>query len=742
MHALLARQLRRHLGPHVAIPPEWASLLDAVTVAYQQADDDRAMLEHSLDTVSREMLERYHRLERQKTLHASLLAEKRRGESLALLNAVQIAALRATTPSEAIVDVLDQVATLSGAVGGVAWVPTRAGWTITATWPGSDSASRALFAEWSAVPRSEAWIDAFALPPAAARLRRIDTGRDSIERALLVLVVDPTRDDLLGDAICQLLSAQLGASLREKRIEHAMQASAELLRAITEGTQDAICAKGRDGRYLACNGAAARMLGIDADAALGHADAELFPGDVAERESAEDRTVMERGEPMVTEYRRVTAEGERFLLARKAPLRAVDGAISGVVSIISDVTARVLLEQRLRQSERMESLGLMAGGIAHEFNNLLTIITGNSSLLGTQALHADQRDDALAEIRDATRRAASITRQLLTISRHEVVRPTLLDVCATFRAREPVIRHVLGETIACAFLLPDEALHVRLDPMQLEQVLLNLALNARRSLPNGGTVSIEVSRVVLDVPDATARGVVAGAFVAIAVRDDGPGLDEAARARVFEPFFLAQPPTQGGGLGMALVYGAITAAGGAVWVESAPGRGTAYALLVPLILDPRASTVSSSTPMSPDQTDATRAATILLVEDERALREMARLILSRAGYQVLEARHGEDALAVVHRTPGAIDLLLTDVVMPAMGGGELSRQFAALRPGVPILFMSGYSDDEIVRSGVARADRHFLSKPFAVEELLQAVRHALGRTADRADHPPADRTTG
>jgi two-component system, cell cycle sensor histidine kinase and response regulator CckA len=235
---------------------------------------------------------------------------------------------------------------------------------------------------------------------------------------------------------------------------------------------------------------------------------------------------------------------------------------------------------------------------------------------------------------------------------------------------------------------------------------------------------------------------VAGAFVALTVRDDGPGLDEVARARVFEPFFLAQPPTQGGGLGLALVYGAITAAGGAVWVESAPGRGTAYTLLVPLVQDPRASTPSPTTPMPTDHRDAEHRPTILLVEDERALREMARLVLTRGGFQVLEARHGEDALEVVHRTSGPIDLLLTDVVMPAMGGGELSRRFAVLRPGVPILFMSGYSDDEIVRIGVTRADRHFLAKPFAVEELLQAVRHALGQATERADQPQADRTPG
>jgi signal transduction histidine kinase/ActR/RegA family two-component response regulator len=461
----------------------------------------------------------------------------------------------------------------------------------------------------------------------------------------------------------------------------------------------------------------------------------VFPLDGAERVAAEDRAVIGSGEPILSEYRRGTAQGERFLLARKAPLRAVDGSISGVVAIISDVTERVLLEQRLRQSERMESLGLMAGGIAHEFNNLLTIISGNSSLLGTPALTPDQRDDSIAEIRDATRRAASITRQLLTFSRHEVVRPTVLDLCATFRAREQVIRHLLGESIACAFLLPDEPLAVRLDAVQLEQVILNLALNARRSLPNGGTVSIELSRVVLDSRQATVRGVMAGAFVALTVRDDGPGLDDAARARVFEPFFLAHPPTPGGGLGLALVYGAITAAGGAVWVESAPGQGTAYTLLVPLVQDSRAFTASSSTPMPARHPNDAQRATILLVEDERALREMARLILTRAGYQVLEARHGEDALEVVHRTPGTIDLLLTDVVMPAMGGGELSRQFSALRPGVPVLFMSGYSDDEIVRIGVTRADRHFLAKPFAVEELLQAVHSALGQTVERTDPP-------
>lgn len=737
-HSLLERQLRRHFGAGAAVPAEWQALLDSVSAAYAQADHDRAMIEHSLDTVSREMLDRYHRLERQKASNESLVLQKQRAEELALLNAAQVAALRASSPDDVIAGMLDCTATMCGAAGAAAWIPSRSGWVLRARWRGATPATIATLTHWGSEPRTEDWLLARLDTPEGQAVRCISTGHDAMERALLLVIMDGDGVGLLNDEICRLLSAQLSASLREKRIEQAYHAGAELLRAVTEGAQDAICAKDRDGRYLSCNPAAAHMLGRTIEAVLGRRDRELFGAAAAEREHLEDQAVLASGQPIVTEHRRGGPAGERLLLTSKAPLRGVDGSVTGVVSITSDVTDRAMLEQRLHQAEKMESLGLMAGGLAHDFNNLLTIISGNCSLLSATPVTSAERDEAIGEIQAAATRAAEVTRQLLTFSRRQVVKTERLDLRALLTERALTIRNLLGETVACGFLLPDSRLDVEFDPVQMEQVILNLAMNARRGLPDGGTLTIELRAVPLSVETAAAHGVPPGEYVVLTFRDDGIGLDEAARARAFEPFYLTRPEAKGEGLGLPMVYGAIAAAGGAVAVESTPGLGTAFSLFIPRA--PASGTATVPGQRAPDgvlQASDTAASreipqTILLVEDERAVRHVARLVLSHAGYRVLEARHGEDALRLITGTSDHVDLLLTDVVMPTMGGGALSVHFRALRPGVPVLFMSGYSDDAIVRDGVARTETHFLTKPFTGADLLTAVGRAIGAARSAA----------
>ncbi|MFO0800963.1 MAG: PAS domain S-box protein [Gemmataceae bacterium] len=406
------------------------------------------------------------------------------------------------------------------------------------------------------------------------------------------------------------------------------------------------------------------------------------------------------------------------------PMR--DGQLTHFVGIQEDVTERRLLEDQLRQAQKMEAVGVLAGGVAHDFNNLLTVINGYSELLLASFPPEDPNQELVGEVYRAGQRAGALTRQLLVFSRQQVVEPKVLDLNAVVGDLDKMLRRLIGEDVLVATRLSPAVGSIRADAGQVEQVITNLCVNARDAMPTGGRLTIETQNVVLDETYARGHpGVAPGEYTLLAVTDTGTGMDKATQARVFEPFFTTKGPGKGTGLGLAVVFGIVKQGGGHVAVYSEPGVGTTFKVYLPRIqgrVEPGESWHSGG-PM-PRGTE-----TIVLAEDEAALRALARHVLKGCGYTLLEAADGREAIRLVERHSGPIDLLISDVVMPHLGGRELAERVAALRPGVKTLFVSGYTDDAVVRHGVLVAEYAFLQKPFTPSALASKVRAVLDQRA-------------
>ncbi len=392
------------------------------------------------------------------------------------------------------------------------------------------------------------------------------------------------------------------------------------------------------------------------------------------------------------------------------------------VVLVEDISERTRLEQQLSQAQRIESVGRLAGGIAHDFNNLVTIIRGHTDLLLDELDADDPLRADLEDIRVAGERAASLTGQLLAFSRRNVLQPRVIDLNSVVRGMEGMLRRTLGEDVALAVELAPELGAVRADPAQMEQILLNLVVNARDAMPRGGRLSIRTFDTVLDQQFvATHLGSSAGPHVAIEVRDTGHGMDEDTMALIFEPFFTTKDPGKGTGLGLAMTYGIVKQSGGYITVESRPGDGTTFCIYLPRVEAP----VPASPAPRAESGDAAGCGTILVVEDEPALRQLTARVLESRGYGVLAAATGQEAMLTARTHPGRLDLLLTDVVMPGMGGRELAERLMAEMPGLRVLYTSGYTDDDILRHGVSERDAPFLAKPFTPDELVERVRALL-----------------
>ncbi len=400
-----------------------------------------------------------------------------------------------------------------------------------------------------------------------------------------------------------------------------------------------------------------------------------------------------------------------------------------------DAEARREYEARIRQSQKMEAIGRLAGGVAHDFNNLITVIAGYSDLLQNCLGPHHAALEFVDEIRKAGDRAASLTRQLLAFSRKQVFAPTVLDVNAVVASMDKMLRRLIEQNIELITRLAPDLLPIRADPGQIEQVVMNLALNARDALPDGGQLTIETANVHLDEPYVQAHPEArTGPHLLLAVSDNGVGMDEETQRRIFEPFFTTKHPGRGTGLGLTTVYSITRQLGGHIHCQSQPGKGTAFRLLLPQIEEP----VSEPEPRPTLAEAPAGAETILLVEDEPALRALARYILEMKGYQVLEAGNGAEAIQVCESHRGPIHLLVTDVIMPGQSGPRLAAQLSALRPALPVLFLSGYSDDEIMHHGVLDSGRPFLQKPFTPEMLTQKVREVLDSNDRGASSPEPD----
>jgi CheY-like chemotaxis protein len=376
----------------------------------------------------------------------------------------------------------------------------------------------------------------------------------------------------------------------------------------------------------------------------------------------------------------------------------------------------------------MEAIGRLAGGIAHDFNNMLGVILGYADLALRRLSAADPLTKSLAGIKAAAERSADLTRQLLAFSRRQAIAPRVLDLDAQLRGMESLLRRIIGEDVELVFRLAHGGWLVSIDPSQLDQVLANLAVNARDAMPAGGRLVVATENVTLD--EAYCRihpEAVPGQYVCLSVSDDGCGMDAATLSRAFEPFFTTKPEGKGTGLGLAMLYGIVRQNGGHVSAYSEPGRGTTFRIYLPR----HQGAAVSAEPAEPSARVRRGRETILLVEDEESLRELAQELLEELGYGVLPAAGPGEALTLCEKHAGAIDLLLTDVVMPVMGGKELADRITALRPGIKVLFSSGYTADAIAHQGVLEPGVHLLEKPFVLATLARKVAEALG-----TDRPP------
>ncbi len=432
------------------------------------------------------------------------------------------------------------------------------------------------------------------------------------------------------------------------------------------------------------------------------------------------------GETVTYEWILPTPRGPRHVLNTLSPLRDSHGVITGVVGVGRDITARIETEQQVRQAQKMEAVGRFAGGVAHDLNNMMMIIMGFSDfLLGTLDRQDPRRSDA-DEIRKAAERAMHLTRQLLGFGRHRVVAREVLSLNEVVTGMERMLRPLLGEDMTLVTRLAAELGGIEADYGQMEQVVMNLTLNARDAMGSGGALSIETLNV--DVPEGHGYqhlgvSLPAGAYVMLIVTDTGHGMSSEVKAHLFEPFFTTKPTTQNTGLGLATVYGIVTQSGGYLWAESEPGQGASFKICFPRVVSEDSSGTAADSPAL-----ATRGTeTILLVEDEDAVRAVASRVLSEQGYLVLEASNGREALTVAERVGGGIDLVLTDMVMPEMGGHELVAHVARILPGARVMYMSGYSESDKLQRGIRESDDPFLQKPFSSENLVSSVRHALDR---------------
>jgi PAS domain S-box-containing protein len=483
-----------------------------------------------------------------------------------------------------------------------------------------------------------------------------------------------------------------------------------------------------DGRLVGVNDAACDYYGYDRTTFLSRTIRSLLDPSELPRFEERAMTAMPTGPRHCGIWKHRHADGRLLELeVLAAPYEQDDGL--HIVNVAIDVTARQAAEralqesrEMLRQAQKMEALGSFAGGMAHDFNNYLSSIVGYAELLGTQLAPDAPGQADVREVLAAARRASDLTRQILVFSRKQVVEPQLLAIGDVVRGIEGMLARLMGEAITVVTSLPEQVGIVRADQGQLEQVLVNLAANARDAMPDGGTFVLATAAVEVMAPDPSHPGVPSGHYTLLTASDTGSGIPPEVRAKIFDPFFTTKARGHGTGLGLSMVYGIVQQAGGTIRVESAVGAGTAFFVYLPTVLGAVAARTTPATARSANA--GGRGERILLVEDDDAVRAVAQQMLLRHGYTVEVAIDGGAALARLRGAPRP-DLLLTDVVMPRMHGRELADRAQALHPGLRVLFMSGYADDEVLVRGVATDGIAFLPKPFATAELLAKVRAVL-----------------
>jgi PAS domain S-box-containing protein len=530
-------------------------------------------------------------------------------------------------------------------------------------------------------------------------------------------------DYLLKDRL-ERLPVALSLALRDKANREALRASEAQFRRFIENLPLGVYRSTPDGRVLMANPALLRMLGYDSWQELASRNLEGEAFEAGYPRSAFREQIEREGEARGLEAGWKGRDGSVVFVRESArAFRADDGRVLYYDCIVEDVTERRRLEEQLRQAQKMEAVGRLAGGVAHDFNNLLTIIIGYSDRLSEKLSACDGMRRPLEEIKKAADRAASLTRQLLAFSRKQMLQPQLLDLNSLLTNVDEMLRRMIGEDIELVTHVPSGLGRVKADRGQIEQVIMNLAVNARDAMPQGGQLTLEAANVELDSSYASSHeSVLPGHYVMIAMSDTGIGMDAETQAHIFEPFFTTKGQGKGTGLGLATTYGIVRQSEGHIWVHSEPGKGTTFKVYLPRI-DQAVEVIAP--PNVPADELSRGCETILLVEDEEAVCSLIRGVLESRGYEVLEAKGAHEALEIGERRKKHINLLLTDVVMPQMSGRELAEHLAPLRPETKVLYMSGYTDHAVVQHGRLDPGTNFLQKPFTPDGLARKVREVL-----------------
>jgi PAS domain S-box-containing protein len=520
----------------------------------------------------------------------------------------------------------------------------------------------------------------------------------------------------------QSVSRQLGQALALSRMFSKLSAAEQRYRALLENARDAIGVVSIDGIILEANHAWENLLGFGRDQVVGRKVSDFALEGARETHQSEYEKAVAQGGGSIPPIALKRADGT----VAKVELSRTVIDIGGerfILSVGRDVTDRLRLEEQFRQAQKMEAVGRLAGGVAHDFNNVLSVILSYSDFMLADLKPGDPMRGDVEEVQKAGKRAADLTRQLLMFSRQQVIEPKVMDLNEVLTDMDKMLQRILGEDIDLVSLPGQDLGRVRVDPSGIEQVVMNLVVNARDAMPTGGKLTIETANVVLDgeyVDDHI--GAKPGPHVMLAVSDSGTGIDAAIRARIFEPFFTTKEMGKGTGLGLSTVFGIVRQNDGSIWVYSEPGKGTTFKIYLPRV----DAALEVTRRLGPALAHG-GSETLLLVEDDDQVRVVARGILRRQGYQLLEARNAGEALIASEQHKGPIHLLVTDVVMPQLSGPELAKRLAAARPEMKLLCMSGYTDDAIVRHGILEARIAYLQKPITPDTLARKVREVLDR---------------
>jgi two-component system, cell cycle sensor histidine kinase and response regulator CckA len=512
------------------------------------------------------------------------------------------------------------------------------------------------------------------------------------------------------------------------RMRKQMAAREELFRLISENAADMIAVVDVEGHRLYNSPAYEKFLGYTAKELLQTSPYEQIHPEDQPKVLEAAKEAKETGVGRRVEYRIRHKNGQwRVLESTASAIPNSRGDVEKLVIVNREITERKQLEQQLFLSQKLEAIGRLSGGIAHDFNNLLGVIIGYSQVLQQLVGKNDELREPIDEILKAGERAASLTKQLLAFSRKQVLEPTVLDLNIVVSDVEKMLRRLIGENIELKIALSNDLGSVKADRSQIEQVILNLAVNSRDAMPNGGKLTIGTSNAALGPQECERyRYVIPGNYILLEVVDTGCGMDEETQSHIFEPFFTTKESGKGTGLGLATVYGVIKQSGGFIWMESSPGNGATFKIYLPRVAEaPQA----AAQKVGADIRQALATQTILLVEDEHSLRKLTQKILQDVGYKVLEARDASQAMEVASGLKADIHLLLTDVIMPGLSGRALAEKLSPARPEMKVLYMSGYTDGEIAPQGVLDPKTTILRKPFKWEELTRAVRQVLASEA-------------